>query len=173
MLRAIAVPLALFLGVAMAPAVAATADPLITDLEHRLADGGPDPVNAHLQARWSSAMEPLNRRTANCELSAVSLSIRLGRGSISKASQAHVEALRMANGRCPRFVLALAMSDEIPKYCASLDAWSPVQTARELRRRIAAIDTDDLLRTTEPGKACRAAYLYELNNTRVVLKKRA
>jgi hypothetical protein len=33
-----------------------------------------------------------------------------------------------------------------------------------------AIDTEETLRSTERGKACRAAYLFEFQNTRVGLR---
>jgi hypothetical protein len=45
-----------------------------------------------------------------------------------------------------------------------------MQTVRELRRRIAAIESDESLRSSPSGKSCRAAYAYELQNTRVILK---
>jgi CelD/BcsL family acetyltransferase involved in cellulose biosynthesis len=87
-----------------------------------------------------------------------------------RAVPAHEQALRTATGRCARFVLALVSTDQIPRVCASQPAWGAAQTARELRRRIAAIDADKLLRGTVQGQACRAAYLYELKNTRVTLR---
>jgi hypothetical protein len=45
-----------------------------------------------------------------------------------------------------------------------------MQTVRELRRRIAAIEADDFLSASAIGKPCRAAYIYELDHTRVVVK---
>jgi len=45
-----------------------------------------------------------------------------------------------------------------------------MQTVRELRCRIAAIEADDLLSASAIGKSCRVAYIYELENTRVVVK---
>jgi len=42
-----------------------------------------------------------------------------------------------------------------------------------LRRRIADIDSDELLRSSRRGQACRAAYVYELENTRVVVRRAA
>jgi hypothetical protein len=148
-------------------------DTLVADVEQQLALSGVDQANRYLNAAGPTKMRALNRKTSECELGAVTLAVGLSRGSVAQATQAHVEALRVASGRCVRFVLALAAPAEIPRYCASLDAWTPGQTARELRRRIAAIDADALLSATQSGKACRAAYTHELQNTRVVLKKRA
>lgn len=150
-------------------AVATAADAPFADIEQRLAAEGADRVNAALGA---AAMAALNRRAADCELPAVSLSIRLHRSADPRAAQAHRDALRAATGSCAPFVLALTAADEIPRICASLESWGPAQTARELRRRMAAIDAHAVLRSTARGKACRAAYLYELENTRVVLKGR-
>jgi hypothetical protein len=84
--------------------------------------------------------------------------------------QAHREALRTAVGLCTAFVLDLATPEEVPRYCMSVAAWSVTQTARELRRRMAAIEADEALRTSPKGKACHAAYHHELHNTRIVLK---
>jgi hypothetical protein len=160
-----------FLAAVILPAIAAP-DSLVPDLEQRLAGGGVEKVNAYLGGHWSSAMVPLNQKTANCDLQAVSLAIRLSRGADVRAAQAHNEALRTAVGSCTAFVLALASKQEVPKYCSSVASWSVTQMARELRRRIAAIESDEALRSSQNGKSCHAAYLYELHNTRVVLKSR-
>jgi hypothetical protein len=100
----------------------------------------------------------------------VSLSLRLARGTHARAVQAHTEALRAAAGRCPRYLIALAQPRQLGDVCASLPSWSPAHTARELRRRIAAIDGDELLRGSRSGQTCRAAYRYELEHTRVVVR---
>jgi len=157
----------------MLAAPARAADPLLQDLEQRLARGGADAVNAHLVARWQQAMVPLNRKAAACELHAVSLSVRLTRSNNARAVGAHGEALRAAAGLCPRFVLALASPAEVPGFCASMVSWGAAQTARELRRRIAGIDADEVLRAGARGRACRAAYVHELEHTRVVVKRAA
>jgi len=78
--------------------------------------------------------------------------------------------LRAASGACAGFVLALSTPSEIPRYCATLASWGPAQMARELRRRIAAIDADEVLRANPRGQSCKAAYLYELHHTRVVVR---
>jgi hypothetical protein len=153
------------------PAIAAESDSLVPDLEQRLARGGVEQVNAHLDSHWSSAMTPLNQKTARCELHAVSLAIRLSRSTDARAAQAHNDAIREAVGVCTGFVLALALPQEIPKYCSSVASWSVGHTARELRRRIAAIDSDETLRSSQNGASCRAAYFHELHHTRVVLKR--
>jgi len=150
---------------------AAATDDLLADLDHRLMHNSADAVNAHLVAQWSTAMAPLNQKTAACELHAVSLATRLSRSRNAVAAQAHGEALRAASGHCARFVLAMATLPEVPRVCGSVSSWGPAQTARELRRRIAAIDSDDVLRATRRGSTCRAAYLYELENTRVVVRR--
>jgi hypothetical protein len=165
--RALSLALALWVGHASA------ADPLVTELEQRLAKSGIEPVNAHLNAHWPTAMVPLNQKTAACELHAVSLSVKLSRSSNARAVRAHGEALRAAVGGCPRFVLAMVSPAEVPRYCASVASWGAAQTARELRHRIADIDGDDLLRASQRGQACRAAYLYELEHTRVVVRRAA
>lgn len=158
---------------ALAPDGAAASDALVTDVEQRAQRDGVDAANAYLADRWGAAMQPLNDKTARCELSAVSLALRLHRTRHARAAAAHVEALRLAAGRCTRFVLALARPEEVVQLCASLPAWGPAQTARELRRRIADIDADAVLRASRTGQACRAAYRYELTHTRVVVRPRA
>ncbi len=162
--------LALCWAAATLPGSALAADPLVAELEQRLASAGVESVNDYLSAHADAAMARLNRQTASCELQAVSLALRLARGANVRAVQAHEESLRAASGRCARFVLALVSAAEIPRVCASQAAWGAAQTARELRRRIAEIDADKLLRGTEQGQACRAAYLDELKNTRVTLR---
>ena len=162
--------LALCGSAAIVPCTALAADPLVAELEQRLASAGVESVNDYLSAHPDSEMARFNRQTASCELQAVSLAIRLARSANARAVQAHEESLRAASGRCARFILALASAAEVPKVCASQAAWGAAQTARELRRRIADIDADKLLRATAQGQACRAAYLYELKNTRVTLR---
>ena len=156
---------------ALLPCAALAADALVAELEQRLASAGVEAVNGHLTTPANGAtLERLSRQTASCELPAVSLAIRLMRGGNSSAVQAHEESLRTASGRCTRFVLALASTGEVPRVCASQPSWGAAQTARELRRRIADVDADKLLRSTWQGRACRAAYVYELKNTRVTLR---
>jgi len=165
--------LALWLASGLWAGAASAADPLVTELEQRLNGNGVDAVNNYLNSRWAAAMVPLNRKTAACELHAVSLSVKLSRGRNPRAVQAHGEALRAAVGNCPRFVLAMVQPEEVPRYCASVASWGAAQTARELRRRIADIDADEGLRAGRRGQACRAAYVYELEHTRVVVKRAA
>jgi len=162
--------LAALLGASTFPVAAIAPDPLVANLEQRLAAGGVEKVNAYLVDHWSSAMVPLNRKTSTCDLPAVRLAVRLNRSVDARAVQAHRESLRDAVGDCTVFVLALASRDEVLKYCSSAPSWTVMQTVRELRRRIAAIESDELLRESVNGKACRAAYMYELNNSRVGLK---
>jgi hypothetical protein len=163
--------LVLCAAAALLPCAALAADALVAELEHRLANAGVEAVNEHLSAQANAAtLAHLSRKTAACELQAVSLAVRLARGASARAVQWHEESLRAASGRCTRFVLALVSAAEVPRVCASQPFWGAAQTARELRRRMADIDADRLLRSTEQGQACRAAYLYELKNTRVTLR---
>ena len=163
----------LALATALGLGDANAADSLVNELEQRMSRSSVDAVNVYLSSHWSKAMAPLNQQTASCELHAVSLSVRLSRGSNPRAVRAHGEALRAAVGGCPRFVLAMVTLAEVPRYCASVASWGPAQTARELRRRMGDIDADELLRGSRRGQACRAAYLYELENTRVVVRRAA
>lgn len=160
-----------WLALAVIPLVAAAAEPLVADLERRLAQGGVDRTNAHLITNWSTGMLPLNRQTADCEFQAVGLALRLSRGADAKAAPAHTDALRAAVGKCTAFVLALAAPQEVPKLCSSVASWGVMQTVRELRKRIATIEADAALRASQNGAACRAACLDELHNTRVVLRR--
>lgn len=163
--------LALCAAAALLSCAVLAEDALVAELELRLASAGVESVNEHLSAPANAALlARLNRQTASCNLHAVSLAIRLARAANVPAVQAHQESLRAASGRCTRFVLALTSAAEMPRVCASQAAWGAAQTARELRRRMADIDADKLLRDTVQGQACRAAYLYELKNTRVTLR---
>ncbi len=162
--------LVVMLAAAVLPGRVVASQTLVADLEQRLARQGVDEVNAYLGASSSASMFTLNERTADCDLQAVSLTVQLARGSGSKAVNAHRESLRVAVGTCTGFVLALLSPKEVPKVCAPAASWTIMQMARELRRRIRAIEANEVLRTSPRGKACRAAYLYELNNTRVGLR---
>jgi hypothetical protein len=165
------------LGFAVAVFTAADAgaasDTLLAALEQRVAHSGVESTNAHLTARGSTDLTALNGMTAACERQAVALSVRLMRSRNARAANAHGEALRAAVGVCTGYVLGLITLQEVPKVCASVASWGVVQTARELRHRIAEIDTDELLRTSRNGEACRAAYWHELHTTRVVVKRAA
>ena len=164
----------LALGVTLAAAVwpgpVMASEALVSELEQRLSREGVDEVNTYLGAPSSASLVSLGQSTADCDLQAVSLSTQLARGRGSKVVDAHKESLRVAVGRCTGFVLALHSPKELPKVCASVSTWTVSQMARELRRRIRHIETDELLSTSPRGKACRAAYLYELHNTRVGLR---
>ena len=103
----------------MLPCTSLAADSLVANLEQRLASAGVESVNDHLSAHAGAAMSRFNRKTASCELQAVSLAIRLAHGVNVRAVQAHEESLRTATGRCARFVLALVSAAEVPKVCAS------------------------------------------------------
>lgn len=155
------------------PLLAQADDAWLDAVEQRLASTGADAVNAELWRQGGAQMAELNRRAAGCEYAAVSLAVRLGRTRDARAAGAHTESLRAANGRCTRFVLALVRPEEIARYCGSLPQWGPAQTARELRRRMGEIDADAQLRATPSGRACRAAYLHELQTTRVVVRRAA
>ncbi|MBC7957136.1 MAG: hypothetical protein H7Y33_14845 [Cytophagales bacterium] len=162
--------LALLAAAAVLPLGAQASEPLVTELEQRLVAEGVEGVNSYLSANGAAHMAALSRSTVACHLEAVSLSIQLARGNSSKVVEAHRESVRAAAGSCTRFVLALLSVKEIPKFCASVSSWTVSQMARELRRRMKRIEADELLLASPRGKACRAAYLYELQNTRVGLR---
>jgi len=159
----------LLVALALPGAVAAASETLVPHLEHRLRTDGPEKVNASLCAQPSSMAE-LNQRTADCEPQAIALAVKLSRSSNVKAADLHKESLRVAMGACGEYVLSLLSLKEVPKFCASASTWTVTQTARELRRRIREIDSDERLRSSERGKACSAAYRYELENTRVGIR---
>jgi hypothetical protein len=165
--------LLLTLAVAAWPGRVMASQALVAELMQRLDREGVDEVNALLGSPTSASMLSLSESTAACDLQAVSLSAQLARGSGSGSKavvDAHRESLRAAVGSCTGFVLALHSPKELPRVCASVASWTVSQMARELRRRIKRIEGDALLSTSPRGKACRAAYLYELNNTRVGLR---
>ena len=112
-------------------------------------------------------------RASNCDLAALSETIEVLRTSEPGAARAQLEAVRLANGRCTRFVLATAHPSEVRRFCAAPETITAVQAARELRRRIAAIEADELLGSSNAGKECRAAYQLELKTTRVVMRARS
>jgi hypothetical protein len=114
----------------------------------------------------------LELRVARCELGAVGEAMDLVRSAGAASTHPQVEAIRHAAGRCTRFVLAVTPVRQVPQVCAAPASLTVTQTARELRRRMAAIDADALLRSSAVGQACRAAYLHELKTTRVVLRER-
>ena len=107
-------------------------------------------------------------RVENCNLAAVSESIAAHRQTAADGPA--LDALRVAAGKCTRFVLALLRPSEVTQVCSSVENWSAGRTARELRRRIAEIEADSVLRSTVIGRACREAYVHELKTTRVVVR---
>lgn len=111
-------------------------------------------------------------RAARCELGAVGEAMDFVRSASATSTHPQVEAIRHAAGRCTRFVLAVTPVPQVSQVCAAPASLTVTQTARELRRRMAAIDADALLRSSAVGQACRAAYLHELKTTRVVLRER-
>jgi len=160
-----------WLALACAAPGAHAADALVADLEQHLSRSDVDALNTYLMAKGSTAMASLHRQTAACQRAAVSLTVRLSRGRHARAAGEHGDALRIAAGRCPGYVLALLTSIEVPRLCTSASTWGAATAARELRRRIADIDADASLRASPRGQACRAAYHDELYNTRVVVKR--
>ena len=117
-----------------------------------------------------SSVPGRTERASNCDLGALSETIELHRRAEPDAARAQLEAIRLAVGKCTSFVLALAYAEEIRKFCAAPETYSAARTARELRRRIAALDTDEVLKSSKAGQSCQAAYRYELKTTRVVLR---
>jgi hypothetical protein len=160
---------AILAGLLVLPGVAMSANEPVARLEQRLRTDGVEGVNTYLGGQ-SSALADLAQRTADCDTQAIGLAVKLSRGKGSKVTEAHREGLRIAVGTCTDNVLSLLSLNEVPKICAAASSWTMTQTARELRRRMRAIETDAALRSTERGKACNAAYLYELQNTRVGIR---
>jgi hypothetical protein len=160
---------AVLAALTLLPAFAMGSETLVSDLEQRLQANGVEGVNAHLTAR-PSVMAELNQSSADCDPRAVDLAVKLSRSKNTKATELHNESLRIAVGACTEFVLSLLSLKEVPKVCASVSSWTVSQTARELRRRIRQIESDENLRPTSRGKACSAAYLFELQNTRVGIR---
>jgi hypothetical protein len=148
---------------------AAASETLVSSLEQHLRTGGPETVNAFLDARPASMAE-LNQRTADCEPRAVALAVKLARTGNAKAADLHRQSLRIAMGACAEYVLSQVSLKEVPGVCASVPSWTVTQTARELRRRLAEIENDPRLRASERGKACSAAYRFEFENTRVGIR---
>lgn len=148
---------------------ALSSESLVSHLEQRLQANGPEKVNADL-ATQPSHMAELNQRTADCEPRAVALAVKLTRSNNAKAAERHQESLRIAAGACGEYVLSLLSLKEVPQICASVPSWTATQTARELRRRIKQIEADESLRSSEKGRACSAAYRFELENTRVGIR---
>jgi hypothetical protein len=109
-------------------------------------------------------------RASTCDLAALSETIEQHRVAEPNAARAQLEAIRIATGQCTRFVLALAYRNEIRKFCSAPETYSAARSARELRRRIAALHADESLRSSVAGQACQAAYRHELKTTRVVLR---
>ena len=160
---------AAWVAIAFLPTAVLASSTLVSELEQRLGRDGGEVVNAYLIAR-PSAMAELNQSAADCHPQAVELTVRLSRGANAKAAALHKESLRIAAGGCAEFVLSQLDLAEVPKICASASSWTVSQTARELRRRLREIESDETLRKAPSGKACHAAYLFELQNTRVGLR---
>ena len=160
---------AIFGALALLPALAMAAEALVSDLDQRLRTTGVESVNAYLGAR-PSAMAELNQGAADCEPRAIDLTVKLSRSSDTKAAALHTESLRIAVGTCTELVLSQLSQNEVPKVCAAAVSWTMSQTARELRRRIRQIEADEQSRPTQWGTACSAAYLHELQNTRVGIR---
>jgi hypothetical protein len=138
-------------------------------------DGKPKKVPRRMQPATEASSEPnampgRTERASACDLAALSETIELRRVAEPTAARAQLEAIRIATGQCTRFVLAVANRDEIRKFCAAPETYSAARTARELRRRIAAIDSDEGLRTSVAGQTCQASYKHELRTTRVMLR---
>ena len=117
-----------------------------------------------------SSVPGRTERASNCDLAALSETIELHRRAEPDAARAQLEAIRLAVGKCTSFVLALAYAEEIRQFCAAPETYSAARTAREVRRRIAALDTDEVLKSSKAGQSCQAAYRHELKTTRVVLR---
>lgn len=161
--------LALCAALWMLPATGAASGADMDDLARRLRQDGAEQVNLQLGAQ-AQLMARLNQAAADCDPPAVQLAVALSRTRDAKARELHEESLRAAVGACTDLVLSLLTPAEVPRICASVSGWTVTQTARELRRRIAQLDLEERRQVTRHGKACRAAYLHELQTTRVGLR---
>ena len=151
---------------AMLAAPAFASEPFLARLEQKVRTEGIEKVNLDLGARPHD-MRTLNQGTADCIPQAIDLAAQLGRSTNATAAKLHNESLRIAAGGCAEYVLSRLSLSEVPRICSSVSTWTVTQMARELRRRIQEIEGDEALRATERGRACGAAYLFELQNTRV------
>jgi hypothetical protein len=118
----------------------------------------------------ADSMPGRTERASTCDLAALSETIELHRRAEPSAARAQLEAIRIAIGQCTGFVLAVAYVEEVRKFCSAPETYSAARTARELRRRIAALDANEVLRSSNAGQVCQAAYKHELKTTRVVLR---
>lgn len=162
---------AVFATVLLLPSLAAASGTLVPDLEQRLRTDGVESVNAQLSAQ-GLLMAMLNQSAADCDPQAIELTVKLSRTKHARAGELHNESLRVAVGTCTELVLSLLSPAEVPRICASVSTWTVTETARELRRRIGQIEIDERIRPIRHGRTCRAAYQFELQNTRVGLKVR-
>lgn len=158
-----------FAALTILPGLAMGSEALVSDVEQRLLANGVESVNAYLIAR-PSMMAELNQSSADCNPRAIDLTVKLSRSANTKAAGLHNDSLRIAVGACTEFVLSLISPKEVPKICASVSSWTVSQTARELRRRIRQIEADESAHSTQLGRACSSAYLFELQNTRVGIR---
>ncbi|MBX3619853.1 MAG: hypothetical protein KF891_07695 [Rhizobacter sp.] len=152
----------------LAPAAQAV-DDVAARLEPLLRQQGAEAVNDQLHDQ-AFELALLHRDTEACRARAIDLTLALSRGSRSKVTEAHTDALRTALGRCPGLVLPRLSPAEVPRVCAAASSWTVMQTVRELRRRMRLIEADEALRTSPRGQACSAACLHELQTTRAGLR---
>lgn len=156
------------LAVSWLPPAAMAFEPVTAELEQRLRQRGVEAVNDHLAATpFDLAL--LHHDTEGCVARAVGLTVALSRGLHSTTTDAHLDSLRTALGRCTKLVLSRVSAAEVPKVCAPVASWSVMQTVRELRRRMRIIEGDEALRESPHGRACSAACLHVLQTTRVGL----
>jgi hypothetical protein len=133
--------------------------------------GKPTRTTPAIEHREDSDSTPgRTERASTCDLAALGETIELHRRAEPGAAGAQLEAIRIAIGQCTGFVLAVAYADEVRKFCSAPETYSAARTARELRRRIAALDANEVLRSSNAGQTCQAAYKHELKTTRVVLR---
>ena len=158
--------LSFFMALAALAAPAFASEALLARLEQRLRTDGVETLNAYLGARPFD-MGALNQGAADCHPQAIDLAAKLGRSTNAAANKLHNESLRIAAGGCAEYVLSRLSLNEVPKICTAVSSWTVTQMARELRRRIQEIEGNESLRASEQGKACSAAYLFVLQNTRV------
>lgn len=141
--------------------VVLAAEPLVVDLQRRLAGADVAAVNAYLSANWETKMARLGRLVRRCDVSALRLSTSLLETTNLEALQGHVHSLELAMGRCPEKLLPLVPPSHVKGLCA-VDAYAEMHpTSRlvvEIDRRVLQIRKARQLASSPNGQACLDAY---------------
>jgi hypothetical protein len=141
--------------------VASAADPLVVDLQERLASTDVAAVNAYLSANWETKMSQLGRLVRRCDDGALRLSLSLLDTTNLEALQGHVYSLELAMRKCPEKLLPLVPASKVKSLCA-VDAFAEmhpaVKLAAEIDRRVAHVRKLGQLASSPVGQACLDSY---------------